>query len=618
MDYENTAQELIILVGGKKNITFVTHCATRLRFNLKKTNKMDIEAIKGLKGVLGAVDKGGQLQIIIGNDVSHLYRAVMEIGKFEFSESNRKNENYSVIEKIFDVISGIFTPILPVITGAGMIMAMLVILESLDIISPDSQSYYMFDLIADSGFYFLPIFLAYSSAQKFKANPYIAMMIASTLIHPDFTALIDLNEQVKFLGLPVTLASYASSVIPVILTTWLLSYVEKFADYISPKPMKFFLKPLISIFIVAPAAFIIIGPLGTVIGDQFAGLVAYLSMNLGWAVAVVLSTLSPLLVMTGMHYSLIPITMTGFVQNGYDMILSPAMLVSNVAQGAAAIAVGLKTKNIGIKQLALSSGFTGVLGITEPAMYGINLRFKRPFIAVMIGGGIGGLYAGITGLASYGMAIPGLASLPIFISPEGSRNFINALISIAISFVVTFVLTWILGFEDVPVEESEKDKLKKTKEKRLKSIQINSPMYGKYVDIKDLKDATFSQEILGKSFAVIPTEGRIIAPFDGTVSTVFKTKHAIAIKSDAGVEMLIHIGIDTVKLEGQYFESHIKNGDHFEVGTVLLSFDIEGIIAAGYEVITPVIITNSSDYLDIIIDETTENLTPEKAILGIF
>lgn len=618
MDYSNMAEELLTLVGGRSNVTFVTHCATRLRFNLKKTSKMNMEAIKQIKGVLGAVYKGGQLQIIIGNDVSHLYCEVMEKGKFKFTNETVKGEKGSIFVKLLDVISGIFTPILPVLTGAGMIMATLVVLESTGLISPEGQTYYMFNLISDSGFYFLPIFLAYSSAQKFKANPYIAMMIAATLIHPDFTALVDLNEQINFLGLPVTLTSYASSVIPVILTTWVLSYVERFADYISPKPMKFFLKPLISIFLVAPAAFIVIGPLGTIIGDQFAGFVAYLSIHLGWAVAIVLSTLSPLLVMTGMHYSLIPITMTGFVQNGYDMILSPAMLVSNVAQGAAAIAVGLKTKNTNIRQLALSSGFTGVLGITEPAMYGINLRFKRPFIAVMIGGGVGGLYAGITGLASYGTAIPGLASLPIFISPYGSANLIHALIAVVISFLVTFALTWILGFEDVPSEENSMNDVKLNREKMVKSIQVFSPMYGRYVNIKKVKDSTFSQEILGKSFAVEPTEGLVVAPFSGVVSTLFKTKHAIAIKSDEGVDMLIHVGIDTVKLEGQFFSSDVKSGDHFEKGTVLLSFDIEAIKNAGYEVITPIIITNSSAYFDIIIDETLEELTPMKVILGIF
>lgn len=598
MNYPKLASDIIKNVGGDANVANVTHCATRLRFNLKDVSKANEETLKKTKGVMGVVNKGGQFQIIIGSDVASVYYEILKLGDFEKGSSNDTGEKKNVVSVVLDTIAGIFTPILPAITGAGMIKAVLVLLTASGLLGTESQSYYILNFISDAAFFFLPMFLAYTSAVKFKCNPFMAMSLAGVLLHPNLTALVGAGNPVHFLGLPVTLATYSSSVIPIILTVWLMSYVEKFADKISPKPIKFFSKPLITLLVVAPIALIALGPIGTVVGNVVAQGVNILSAKAGWLVVLLMGAFSPLLVMTGMHYSFFPIVFTQMATSGYDTILGPGMLAANIAQGAAALCVALKSKNSDLKQLAGSSGITAVLGITEPALYGVNLKLKKPFIGVMIGGAVGGLYGGIVGLKGYAMAVPGLAALPIFIGPEGS-NFINAIIVCVIAFVVTFVATWFLGFEDL-VDEEDNDEEFPKQEALTNKINIASPLTGGVVPLAQVSDETFAKEIMGKGIAIRPTEGRVVSPVNGTVATLFKTKHAIGIVSEDGAEILIHIGIDTVKLDGKHFTAHVNDGDTIKVGDTLVEFDTDAIKAEGYDLITPVIITNTPNYLDIL------------------
>lgn len=603
MNYPKLASDILKNVGGETNVVNVTHCATRLRFNLKEISKANEEALKRTKGVMGVVNKGGQFQLIIGSDVASVYNEILKLGNFQKGASTDTGEKKGMVAEVLDVIAGIFTPILPAITGAGMLKAVLVLLTSTGLMSPKGQTYYMFNFISDAAFFFLPILLAYTSAIKFKCNPYMAMTLGGVLLHPSFSALVAAKKPVSFLGLPVTLASYASSVIPIILIVWLMSYIEKFADKISPKPIKFFSKPLITLIVTAPIALIAIGPLGTIIGNYLAVGINFLNSKAGWLVALLMGAFSPLLVMTGMHYSLFPVVIPEFASLGYDVIMLPGMLAANVAQGGAALCVALKTKNKELKQLAGSSGLTAVLGITEPAMYGVNLKLKRPFIGVMLGGGVAGLYAGIVGLKAYGMASPGLAALPIFIGP--GANFINAVITCVIAFVVSFIATWFLGFED-PAEETDEEIKKEVNEELAKQqplknkINIASPVTGDVVPLSQVSDETFAQEIMGKGIAIMPAQGRVVSPVNGKIETLFKTKHAIGIVSEDGAEILIHIGIDTVKLEGKHFTAHAKAGDTVKVGDILVEFDIDAIKSEGYEVVTPIIITNTVNYLDIL------------------
>lgn len=627
MNYEKLASEILTHIGGKDNVLNVTHCATRLRFNLAKSSATNEAALKKVKGVMGVVNKGGQFQIIIGSDVGKVYKEIIHKGTLDTNTSAGTGEKQKIVTRVLDTISGIVTPILAALTAAGMIKAVLVVLTLFNIVSNESQTYYILDFVSDAVFYFLPMLLAYTSAIKFNTNPYMAMMMAGVLLHPNFIALVNAGEPVKFLGLPVGLASYSSSVIPIILIVWFMSYIEKFADKVSPKAIKFFTKPLITALIVAPVALIAIGPLGTIIGDYIAIGINIINERAGWAVTFLMGAFSPLLVMTGMHYSIIPATMTQLATSGFDTIMLPGMLAANIAQGAATIAVALKTKNSTLKQLAFSSGTTAVLGITEPAMYGVNLRLKKPFIAVMIGGGVAGLYGGIVGLKAYTLASPGLAGIPIFIGPTPS-NFINALIVCAISFGITFVATWIIGFEDeVEVEEKNIEENINTKEhiqaetetnKNLlvEAIEIASPINGETISLSKVNDAVFASESIGKGIAIIPTDGKVFAPVSGTIKAIFETKHAIGILSDEGVEILIHIGIDTVKLGGKYFTAHIKDGDLIKKGDLLVSFDIEEIKQEGFDTITPVIITNTHNYTEIIA-KNKDNIKQGETIITI-
>lgn len=454
MNYQTIAKEILTHVGGEENIELMDYCATRLRLRLREMNNVDRNRLEKTKGVLGVNYSGNRVQIIIGSDVANVYKAFTSMVNLEKNRTPAEGGGEkSKLSVILDTIAGVFTPILPGITGAGMIKALLALFTAFNWISPETQTYYVLDTIADAAFYFIPVLLAYTAANRFKTNPYLAVALAGVLLHPNFTALINEGQTtIGFLGVPIRLASYGSSVIPIILGVWFMSYVERFADRVSPKVVKFFLKPLITLLIVAPVTLIILGPIGTIIGDYVAEGTVFLNDRVSFLIPTLMGAFSPLLVMFGMHYSLFPVALSAFAALGYEAILLPGMLAANIAQGAAALAVSIKAKDQEVKSLGRSAGLTALMGITEPAMYGINLRYKRPFLAVMIGGGVAGIFAGITKVKSYGFASPGLASLPIFIGD----TFIYSLITIGISFALTFVLTWFFGIDEETGAESKK------------------------------------------------------------------------------------------------------------------------------------------------------------------
>lgn len=598
MNYKELASQILQKVGGVNNVSHVTHCATRLRFNLKDLSKASLNEVKKIKGVISAVNNGGQFQVVIGQDVANVYRELVEIGNFGTGTSHvSSDEKTPLVSKIMDTIAGIFTPVLPALAGAGMLKAILVLATTFNWLSADSSTYYYLDFISDAVFYFLPFLLAFTSAQKFKCNPFLAAVVAGIFLHPNLAAA---GDNSTFFGLTVPHVSYSSSVIPIILTVWAMSYIERFADKISPKFIKFFTKPLITLLIIAPIALIVVGPLGTYVGDIVASFIGMLDSKASWLVPLLLGAFSPLLVMMGMHYSLFPVAMSNLGALGYDTVLAPGMLAANIAQGGAALAVAVKTKNSELKQLASSSGVTAVLGITEPAMYGVNLKLKRPFIAVMIGGAAGGLYAGLVGVKGYGFASPGLAALPVFMGPNGVSDLINAAITCAIAFVISFVAAYVLGFEEEADEEEVIEEQAVTTEKLENRVKIYSPLQGEVIALNKVNDQVFSQEIMGKGIAIIPTENKVVSPVNGKVSVMFPTGHAIGIISEEGVELLIHIGLDTVNLNGQHFNPRVQVGAEVKVGDVLVEFDHEAIKAAGFDIVTPVIITNSKDYFDVV------------------
>lgn len=589
MDYKKLAADIVDLVGGEKNVQSVTHCATRLRFNLKDDSAAQTDRLKGTKGVMGVVNKGGQYQVVIGSDVANVYREILELGSFEggSGKDEVKDEKGPVV-RVLDTIAGIFTPIIPAITGAGMLKAVMALLVAFKVIDTTSETYQFLNFIADAAFYFLPFLIANSAAKKFKCNAYMAMSIAGVILHPTFISMVNTAKEaetgLRFIGIPVSLTSYSSSVIPIILGVWFMSFVEPLADKVSPKPVKFFTKPLLTLIVTAPVTLIVLGPLGNIIGDGIATAISFLNTHVSWLVPLVVGTFTPLMVMTGMHYGLIPIGINNIATAGFDTVVGPGMLGSNIAQGGASLAVAVRTKNSEVRQLATSAGITAVCGITEPAMYGISLRFKKPLIAAMIGGGVSGLFLGITGVGRYTSGSPGLLALPGYIGTEGPRNIIFACIGAAIAFAVSFIVSLILGIED-PVEEKEAG-----------DSVIFAPIKGEAVPLNTVNDPTFAEAVLGQGIAIVPQEGKVYAPFDGVVDTVFETGHALGLSGENGVEVLIHVGIDTVNLQGKYFQPKISSHDKIKKGQLLLEFDKEAIQKEGYEIVTPVIITNSEKY----------------------
>lgn len=622
MDYKKVGLQVLELVGGSKNVNKLTHCATRLRFEFNDMSKVEAEKIEKLPGVISVVNKGGQFQVVIGNDVQTAYRAILnETGTLESSKnkSNKENvEKESIVSRFISVISTTFTPMIPAITGAGMIKAVLAILTLTGILTDDSQTYYILNTIADAAFFFMPVLLAYGAAIKFECSPILAMTLAGVLLHPNLGALMASGEAVHFMGMPVRLTDYAGSVLPIIITVWAMSYIERFAEKVSPSIIKFFTKPLIILLLTAPLALIAIGPFGTYLNDLVAAGAEFINGKASWLIPLLMGALQPFLVVTGTAWAMTPIATMQLTNNGAEMINGPGMLASNIAQGAATMCVAVKSKNKNLKQLAASSGITALLGITEPSLYGVTLKLKKPLIAAMIGGGCAGIYAGLSGLVRYAFVSPGLAALPAFIG-ENPMNIIHALITCAIAFVVTFALTWIIGFED-PIDDEEVEENNSTEIKNEEKIEINgsmeiaSPLSGKLIPLSKVNDDVFSGELLGKGMAIVPDKGNVVSPVSGVVQTVLTSKHAVAIESDNGTEILIHVGLDTVNLEGKHYESFVKSGDRVKVGDKLINFDIEEIKKLGYDMVTPIVICNSDKYLDILGEEEKKVTFGEKII----
>lgn len=587
MDYQKIYSQILAEVGGYDNISSVTNCATRLRLILKDESIVKDDSVKKIKGVMGVAHSQGQYQIIIGQEVGNVAKY------FKQTEEPAQKKKFNILE----IIAGCFTAILPVLTAAGMLQAILVLATSFGL-STENSTYIVLYNTANAAFYFLPILLGFSCAKKFNVNPYMGAFLGAILVDPAIMGI----EGLTLFGIPIKAVTYSSSVIPIFLGVAFMSIVEPFAEKVSPKLVKFFLKPLLTIVIVAPVTLIVLGPLGMIIGEYLSKLIVLINGSFGMLTPIIIGGLCPVLIMTGMHYAILPLVMQQFSTMGYDSIMAPGMLCANISQGAAGLAVAFKTKNKDLKTLAASTGFTGILGITEPVMYGVNLRLKKPFYAVMIGGACGGIAAGIFSIKAYALASPGLAAIPIFIGGEGLTNIIGTAVSIVVSFVVTFAATLLLGFED-EAKESEEAKTEVAAIEDKKPVQaevIYAPLKGRIVPLKQVPDEVFSSEMMGKGIAVIPDEGKVVSPVNGTVTSIFPTLHAIGITSDQGVEVLMHVGLDTVKLEGKFFEAKVEADARVKTGDELLSFDKAAIEEAGYNVITPIIITNTDSYKDIV------------------
>lgn len=594
-DYPKLAKDILENVGGKENVEFVMNCATRLRFTLKDIDKANTDVIKNMKGVIDVIIQNGQYQVCIGPDVIDVFKEVNKLGNFS-KKSDEPVKNEKLMDKIFGVVSGIFTPIVPVLMAAGMVGALLTVLDLTGILPANSPTYYVWNLIKEAGFYFLPFYVAYTASQKLGANPFLSMLLAGVLLHPQLSDFSSLEvDQLTFFGIGIKSVTYSSTILPIILSVWLLSYVEKFFTKICPQIIRAFSVPMLSTMVVVPVMLIVIGPAGGYLADYMSLFVQYLGNNLGFLAVGIIAALTPIMIATGTHSFAFPVIVTTLAMNGYEALLVPAMLAENLAMAGAAFAVGMKTKDKDVRAEANAAMLSACLGISEPAMYGINLPRKTPFYATVIASGIGGVVAGILGVRFYAVASASFVGLPATVGEGSVMGVVYALIVIAVSFIAAFIFTNILGVKETVKEDTVIAK---------KSAEIFAPLSGELVELVDVKDKTFASGAMGKGIAIKPNKGVLVSPVNGTVEMVFNTKHAIGLKSEDGTEILIHIGMDTVNLQGKYFEVLKDVNDQVHVGDELIHFDLEQIQKEGYDTTTPIIVTNTQDYTDVISNAT--------------
>ena len=598
MDYESIAKKILQRVGGKENVISLVHCMTRLRFTLKDESIVDDEAVKKTKGVMGIMKKAGQYQIIIGNDVANVYAELNKLGNFSNEvpkKAPQNKEKQNVFSMLMDTISGIMAPVIPAIIGAAMIKVLLTLLPMIGVLSTKGDTYNLLSVMGDGAFFFMPVLIAISASKKFGTNMYYAASIALIMLHPNFISFMnsanDAKETVKFLKfIPVTYASYAYSVIPIILAVWSLKYVERLVDKITPVVTKNFLKPMLVVLIEAPIALIILGPLGAICGNVLSTVVYTIHDKLGFIAIGLVAGVYPFVVMAGMHHAFTPIKLGMIASTGFENFICIGELCSNMAQGAASLAVAVKSKNKDFKQIAGSSAFSGLFG-------------------------------GFFQMKCFGIATPAIVTIVQYVEKGKPQSLLFAALTILLTIVVAFIATMIIGFEDVVDEnDDELDMLETESKEEVKvmenAIDIASPAEGKAISLSEVADATFAQEILGKGAAIVPEKGVIYAPFDGKVDVMFETGHAVGLVGENGVELLVHIGIDTVNLEGKYFSPKKAAGDVVKKGDVLIEFDIEKIKEAGYDVTTPVIVSNTDQYA--IVEKTaTGEVTKESNLIKV-
>lgn len=611
MENKELAGKIVKLIGGTENISQSWHCITRLRFNLNDENQVKVDELKTLDGVLGAQFQSGQFQVIIGAKVAEVYEEIDHLAGHSSNDSApvKNTSKMNPIEVVFDVISGIFTPILPAIVGSGLIKGIMALFVSLGWLTETSSTYQVLQIFSNAVFYFLPFLIAYSAAKKFKTRESLALALAGILLYPTMIeGAAKGADPLSFLGLSIPLNNYTSSVLPIILGVLLLSFVDKWITKAIPKSLSIVFTPVLSLMITAPLTLAFIAPIGNVSGQYLEIFFTSLFNFAGPIAGLLMGGLMPLIVLTGMHYAFFPSTLASFEKVGYDIMLLPMNFIANMAQAGAVLGVIIRTKRVETRSLALSTLLPSFFGITEPAIYGVTLRLKKPFYASLIGGAVGGCFYGLFSVKTTAFSIPGITSLPTYIM-KGTNNFQLALIGIALSFIVSLLITILLGFQESVTafneQAAEKPNHTESTENQQMSKQTNpyevqAPMSGKVIPLSEVNDSVFSSEMMGKGVAILPDKGVVQAPFSGKVVTVTPTKHAIGLVSDDGIELLIHVGIDTVSLNGQFFDVLVKEGDKIKTGDHLLSFDIEGIQSNHLDVVTPIIVTNSTQYLDVI------------------
>lgn len=631
--YETLAKDIVKNVGGKENVIGLTHCITRLRFKLKDESKAKDDVLKNMSGVVTVMKSGGQYQVVIGNHVPEVYADVMPLLGLEDGAQKAEEEGPkgSLFNRFIDTISGIFQPILGVMSACGMIKGLNALFIALGLYTDTCGGYLVLNAIGDGLFYFLPLFLGYTAAKKFQLKPMVGLAIGAIMCYPTIqnSALSAAGESMytlfagtmfesavytEFFKIPMIAMDYTSTVIPVIFVVYFASKCEKFFSKFVPDLVKFFFVPMLTLLVAIPVGLLLIGPLATFGSTIIATTVISIRNFSPLLAGAVVGLTWQILVIFGLHWGFIPVFINNVMTNGYDNVMMP-FFACTFATSAVVLAIFCKTKNKKLKEMALPNFISGIFGVTEPAIYGILLPLKKPFIISCIAGCIGGGFYGALNFRKFMMGGMGIFEFPGMIEPDGSMgNLIVGVVGVILTMVIAFAMTMIVYKDEEGEEKTEETKeetnlqekragerkIEEKKDSIVGQMEIASPLKGKVVRMENMKDAAFASGVLGKGVAILPEEGKVYAPVDAVVSAMFPTLHAIGLKTEEGAEILIHVGLDTVQLEGKGFEAMIKQGDTVKKGQLLLKFDMEFIEKQGFSTETPVLISNADDYFDIV------------------
>ncbi|MDO5408737.1 MAG: beta-glucoside-specific PTS transporter subunit IIABC [Eubacteriales bacterium] len=586
MDYKKLAADILKLVGGNENVLHLEHCSTRLRFTLADKSKADTEQLKKTPGVMNVISKS-QYQVVIGNSVIEVYDELIKICDLGGKKAAVKEEKQSKGAAFMEFVISIFQPLIPAIAGAGVLKSILLLLSGIGIMDPTSTLYVVLASISDATFYFLPMMVAVTCANTLKCNRLIAIAAVGFLLLPATTKM--LAEGVVLFGITIPNIAYNAQIFPAILCVVFLTMMERFFNKVSPKAIRVFFVPMMSLAITIPVTLLILGPLGFNIGALLTKVILFLYAKLGFIAVALLSAVLPFMIALGMHKALLPYAITTYGELGYEALYLCASLAHNISESGACFGVALKTKNKELKQTAFSAGISALMGITEPALYGVTLQYKRAMIGVTVAGAVSGAFLGLMAVQGFALVGPSIASMTMFMDPANGKNFIYACIGFVIAIAGSFLIAF-LSWKDEEAETIEEVKNDNTE------YPVVLPVSGKVIPLSEVNDEVFASGTLGDGIAVIPENGELVSPVDGEIVMLFDTKHALGIKADDGTELLIHIGIDTVTMEGRGFEAFVKSGDRVKTNEPLIRFDLNEIKKAELDTTVCIIVSNSNDY----------------------
>lgn len=592
MDYKSLAKSIVENVGGADNIVHLEHCSTRLRFQLADHSKVNIDALKKTPGVMGVID-AAQFQIVIGNDVIEAYDAITsayDLGGVPAASAKKEKRSAGAV--FLEYLIGIFQPLVPAIAGAGVLKSIMLLLAMIGAITSTDTLYTTLVGISDATFYFLPLMVAVTTANMFKTDRLVAVAAVGFLLLPATTTA--LKDGLALFGITVQNITYSSQVFPAILEVICLSLLERWLNKVSPKAIRVFFVPMVALAITIPVTLLVLGPLGYNVGVLLTDAILFMYSTFGWIALAVLAAILPFTISMGMHKALVPYAVSSMSTAGFESLYLPASLGHNISESGACLAVALRTKDERLRQTALSAGISALMGITEPALYGVTLQHKRAMTAVVISGAISGALIGLLGVKAFVTVGPGLASMTMYVDAANPQNLVNAFIGFAVALVCSFAIAFVTWKDDDQVEAAgTTDKPAATTDA---ALELVFPVSGTVEDITKVPDEMFAAKTLGDGMAIVPSQGMLYSPVDAEVTMVFKTRHAIGLTCANGAEILIHVGIDTVKMDGDGFTAHVNTGDHVGVGDELISFDIDKIEKAGFDPTVCIIVSNGADF----------------------